>query len=100
MTIDMPDPDKCPDNIAESILNYVEHGWQPGSFVTSVLCNDLTGAVGNADHNNLWKIPHIVAWCYQKLPHHLWGSLEKVTAHLCAVQKRTTENDNSNCNDS
>ena len=54
-----------PEHTAQSMLNYVEHGFQPGSFLTSVLENDLQGAAFRADMENkqyLANIAMIVRW--------------------------------------
>jgi hypothetical protein len=51
--------------IPQSLIDYVEHGWQPGSFLTAVLENDLEGAAFRADMENklyLANIAMIVRW--------------------------------------
>ena len=54
-----------PEHTAQSMIDYVEHGWQPGSFLTAVLENDLEGAAFRADMENklyLANIAMIVRW--------------------------------------
>jgi len=54
-----------PEHTAQSLIDYVEHGWQPGSFLTAVLENDLGGAAFRADMENklcLANIAMIVRW--------------------------------------
>ena len=54
-----------PEHTAQSLIDYVEHGWQPGSFLTAVLENDLEGAAFHADPQNkryLANIAMIVRW--------------------------------------
>lgn len=68
---------------------YVEHGIEPGSFLTAVLCNDLKGAVANADDNNIQELVEWVRFCWNELPANIWGSPEKVAAHIeaCATKR-------------
>ncbi len=54
-----------PEHTVQSMIDYVEHGWQPGSFLTAVLENDLEGAAFRADMENklyLANIAMIVRW--------------------------------------
>jgi hypothetical protein len=61
-----------PEHTAQSLIDYVEHGWQPGSFLTAVLENDLEGAAFRADQQNklyLANIAMIVRWSGADLLH-------------------------------
>ena len=62
------------------LLRYVEHGIQPGHFLMAVLCNDLIGAVGRADDENLRNLPAYVGYLYHEMPSVCWGSPEIVRA--------------------
>lgn len=64
-------------NLAGSFKYYIEHGIEPGGFLTAVLSNDLKEACGRADHINQHVLWEIVAWCFNELPHNAWGSAEK-----------------------
>ena len=61
---------------------YVEHGVQPGSFLTAVICNDLLQSLGKADDINraaIWD------WCnffYNDAPSTCWGSPAKMDAWI------------------
>ena len=65
-----------PDHTMEALTNYFNHGWEPGSFLRSVLVNDLYGAVARADHINREAIPNIVTWIVNNAPYGSWGSEE------------------------
>lgn len=65
-----------PERMMEPIRLYIEEGIKPGSFLTSVICNDLKGAVGNADDENLPNLPAFVAYFYNEAPGSCWGSKE------------------------
>lgn len=62
----------------DSLLRYVEHGIEPGSFLKAVLCNDLTDACGRADVYNRRKLFEYIEWLYNEAPAECWGSEEKV----------------------
>jgi len=53
---------------------YVNHRILPGGFLTAVLSNDLFGAVGRADKENLAALGDIVKYVYNELPSGCWGS--------------------------
>ena len=81
----MTDYSKVPVHyMLSGMQRYVEHGIEPGSFLRAVLENDLHQAVAYADSENmkaLWE------WCmfiYTDIPASIWGSPEKVQAHIDA----------------
>lgn len=65
-------------NIKSDIDRYVEHGFEPGSFLMAVLCNNLFMAVGAADSINQKQIPEICRYIYNETPSACWGSPERV----------------------
>jgi hypothetical protein len=73
---------EIPQHHLHSIRLYVEHGCQPGSFLTAVLTNDLKGAVRYGDDESLAALPAIVRHCYNELPFSVWGSPERFNEHL------------------
>lgn len=85
------DYQRIPATTIESLHNYVTKGWEPGGFVTAVLCNDLSGAVGQADHLNLPALPAIVGYVYNELPSPCWGSREKFEAWMKAARVREAD---------
>ena len=68
---------------------YVEYGIQPGSFLTAVLENNLLEAVNYGDASNGTNLVEWVRFCYNELPANIWGSPEKVQAHIeaCALKR-------------
>lgn len=72
----------CPQHLRESLNDYVLRGIETGSFLRSVLENDLHQAVERADYGNMRLLPHIVAWIYMNVPANTWGSPEAVKRHL------------------
>lgn len=77
-----------PEHDIEALEFYVYHRIEPGSFLRSVLENDLKGAIGRADHINSEHLREIVMFMYQVLPAQSQGSPEKVHnwLHPNAVQ--------------
>lgn len=67
-----------PEHMRESLRRYVDHGIQPGSFMTSILANDFITAAQRADVKNLNALQ---VYCYtliNEVPRQCWGSYEIV----------------------
>ena len=71
-----------PQHTLGGIRRYVEDRIPPGGFLTAVLCNDLTEAVGRADSENTYALPAIVAYIYNETPADCHGSREIVAKWL------------------
>lgn len=67
-----------PEHMHQGITNYVENGYNPGSFFYAVLCNNLVEAAGNADDVNKHHLFDYASLLYNELPRNCWGSTEKV----------------------
>ncbi len=67
-----------PSHTLEALDNYWKHGWEPGSFLTAVLCNDLYTATVRADHWNKGALGYIVEYLINEAPHGSYGSVEIV----------------------
>lgn len=82
-----------PDDMLEAIERYVEHGIEPGHFLTAIICNDLKEACARADGRNIGIIPAYAAWFYNHAPIPCWGSAEKMDAwierHAAAREARS-----------
>lgn len=63
-----------PAHMQDSLLLYVKKGKMPGHFLRAVLSNDLSGAVGHADADNLALLPVYVRWLYNVAPFRCHGS--------------------------
>jgi hypothetical protein len=57
------------------VQRWLEAGIQPGSFLSSVIANDLKESFRCADDSNLASMREIVAWFYNKMPMPAWGSV-------------------------
>ena len=62
----------------ESINNYIEHGWEPGSFVSAVLANNLMESMGCADLENRLTIFAICSYVHNEIPGLAHGSYERI----------------------
>lgn len=71
-----------PEHTAMGLADYVIYKYTPGSFLRSVLSNDLTGAFSNADNINSMYMKDIVSFLYNVVPSTCWGSKEKVQSWL------------------
>ncbi len=71
-----------PSRMMEKLLEYINHGASVGHFLTAVLCNDLSEAVGRADDENLRNLPAYSTFLYNEAPSTCYGSKEKMEAWL------------------
>ena len=71
-----------PQHTKETIDNYANKGWDPGSFVHAVLANDLSGAFGRADIFNRMAMFEIVSYVHNNVPSCVHGSYEVVDSWL------------------
>ena len=60
----------------EALKLWIEEGIATGSFLTSVLKNNLKQAVMYADDENIRNIPAYVEYLYNNAPMNCWGSEE------------------------
>lgn len=79
---DMHDYSRIPKHMMESLDLYVSHRIQPGGFLTALLENNLSEAVGRADHINIELIPTYCSYMYNMMPSDSWGSPELVSKYL------------------
>ena len=75
-----------PERMIGGIRRYIEQGISPGSFLTAVIENNLSEAVGRADDENQRNLPAFVAYFYNEAPSPCWGSPEKRKAWMEARQ--------------
>lgn len=68
--------------IIGSLKRYTEDKVPTGSFLRAVLENNLVEAIGRADYININRLPSIVQYIYENLPHNCWGSAEIVNNFL------------------
>lgn len=78
---------KIPPHTLESLKLYLEHGVDPGDFLTAVLENNLKEAFGRADENNIEALFHLVAYLYNEVPMNAWGSRENMNNWIKAVKE-------------
>lgn len=80
-----------PERMMGGIRRYVDHGIKPGSFLTAVICNDLVGAAGTADDENIQSLPAYANYFYNEVPGNVWGSKEKMDAWVLKKEKEREE---------
>jgi len=84
---------EIPDYMESGLRYYLEYGLEPGDFLTSIICNDLTRAVQHADDTNIKNIPAYVGYFYNHTPSICWGSKEKMKKWMETKQEeRRVEN--------
>ena len=80
--MDMSRYDLIRPDIIDSLKAYAESGQPTGGFLEAVLSNDLFGAVGKADNDNIETLPLICSYIYNEISSACWGSRDKVLAWL------------------
>lgn len=66
-----------PEHLQHGIRDWVDEHIQPGHFLTAVIDNNLSEAVGRADAKSLAALGDIVRWFYNHAPSASWGSVER-----------------------
>ena len=69
-----------PKDFADPMYNYLVHGYNPGSFFTSILANDFAGAVQRSHPaNTVEALKHLVGWIGDTMPAEAFGSYKEVS---------------------
>jgi hypothetical protein len=71
-----------PAHMQETIKRYVIEKVRPGDFLSAIIKNDLRGAIGHADSENLPLIKLYVQWFYNRAPAVCAGSEAAMTNWL------------------
>ena len=74
--------DMLPEHMREIARKYIEEGYPVGGFLTAVLRNSFTEAIGNADTINSHHFKEWAMWLHNEVPMEAWGSHEKVAEWL------------------
>ena len=70
---------EVPSEFAETIYNYLVHGWKPGSFFTAVLANDFVSAMGcSHPGNSVNALKSLANWLVNVMPKQAWGNYNAV----------------------
>lgn len=67
-----------PQHMREGAIGYVLYGWEPGSFLRAVLCNDLIAAAANADDVNKYALHLWAVFVYNAVPVAARGSNDAI----------------------
>ncbi len=71
------------DEWKQELYNYFINGWQPGSFHSALLANDLAGAVHSSHIGNQWNwIQSFVKWNTANAPGGSTGGYENIVSWL------------------
>ena len=69
-----------PGHMQQSVIDYIERGYQSGSFLTALLSNDLRETFARADDINARAVREYVQYLYWYAPSGCWGSIGNVQA--------------------
>lgn len=70
------------EHMVGAVQRYLEHGISPGSFLTSVITNNLSGAVAHGDEDNIRHLADWVKFFYNHTPSNSWGSVETMEDYM------------------
>ena len=73
---------RLPEHMQDGMRLYIEHGIEPGSFLTAVLSNDLMGALSKADDINRHCLLDYGMFLYNNAPSRSFGSRQAVKEWL------------------
>ena len=73
---------RIPTHTQEALINYVERGYEPGSFLYAVLSNNLIDAVSRADALNLPALKDIAQFVHNEMPNNSYGNEAVVVRYL------------------
>jgi len=72
-----------PENWHDELINYIVHGFEPGSFHRNLYTNNLAGATTTSDSFNEWNwIQLFMDFLLTHAPSECWGNNEKVANWL------------------
>ena len=66
-----------PHHMQDGMKDYIEKGYQPGGFLSALLCNNLRQTFERADSINRERIFSFIQFLYSYAPSDCWGSEEK-----------------------
>jgi hypothetical protein len=70
---------------------YLEHGYQPGHFLTAVLENNLKDAMARGDDASIAGLRDIVRFLYAYVPVSAWGNEDLVAEWMHARRSERQE---------
>ena len=76
-----------PEYMIGGLQRYLVDGINPGSFLSSVICNNLFEAAACADHLNAQKLMNYCMFFYNDVPSACFGSTEKFNAWIKEERK-------------
>lgn len=68
---------EVPEHCRAGLLRYLMLGIPPGSFLQSLISNDLTGAVARADAVNAQSIKSYIDFLHHEVSMECWGSVKR-----------------------
>jgi len=71
-----------PDHLCGGLRRYLGDGFQPGGFLTAVICNDLMRAVAKGGPEELQALFSVAGWLHNSANWESHGSPEKMKAWL------------------
>jgi len=83
--------DLAPENLRGGLERWIEHGIEPGSFLTAFLSNDLMRSLAMADETNRTQLHALGLWLYNHAPALCFGSPERVEGWIKMHQEGKTE---------
>lgn len=75
----------------DAIFNYLVHGYEPGGFLTAVLCNDLYRAATVCDFENAKRLTEVARFIIHALPLACYGNRERMAEWMKLSEREREE---------
>ena len=73
----------------EPIMNYLVHGFSPGSFFFYILCNDWANAIVRSHPaNGVENLKNLTKWIINVMPKKAWGNHESVDEWMTMIPEK------------
>lgn len=73
----------------DPMINYLVHGFSPGSFFFYVLCNDWANAmVRSHPSNQIANLKNLTKWLINVMPREAWGNHEIVDNWMTMIPEK------------
>lgn len=66
-----------PQHRIEALWRWINHGVEPGAFLTAIITNDLEGATVFASDQEKGLLHEYIGWLHKNAPKACWGSVAK-----------------------
>lgn len=82
-----------PRHCVPGLKRWLEHGVQPGGFLSAVLCNNFSNVVFKSDQRNAGPLLEYAIFLWHDMPLGSWGSVDRCQAWAAQWDRRFVYNE-------